>query len=125
MIRSVLTALLVAVLAACSTPASTATGSPSATASGLALPANCKIVTGPIVQPDSTVWSFDCGSANADAKATVRPTLVGQGWTFCGGALGRDVYTKGNQTLYVEAPGSAPGALPNIVITNTRVGNCP
>ncbi len=98
---------------------------PTGATSALALPANCRVVTGPTVQSGSTGWSFDCGSANPDAKATVKPTLVQQGWVSCGGAGGRDVYTKGNQTLYVEAPGSAPGALPNILIENTRVGNCP
>jgi hypothetical protein len=125
-IRPILAVLLAAGLAACSTtPASTATGSPSAGPSGLTLPASCRFVNGPVVQSDSTTWSFDCGSANADAKAMVKATLAQQGWAFCGGAGGRDVYTKGSQTLYVEAPGSAPGAPPNIMITNTRVGNCP
>ncbi len=74
----------------------------------------------------STSWAFDCGAtANADARALIRPALIQAGWTFCGGAGGRDVYVMGAMTMYVDNLGSAPGALPGLMQTSQRVGNCP
>jgi len=101
------------------------TASPAPTPVGVVLPQGCKYVGSPVVQADSTTWAFDCGSANADARATIKAALIQAGWVFCGGAGGRDVYTNGNMTIYADNPGSAAGALPHLMQANQRVGNCP
>lgn len=121
---------LALLLASCAAPivapSPTASATPGPTVAGLVLPSGCKYVGTATVQIDSTSWAFDCGAAaNADARGIIRPALIQSGWTFCGGAGGRDVYARGTMSMYVENPGSAPGALPNLMLTNQRVGNCP
>ncbi len=111
--------------AATATPAP-ATATPGPTVAGLVFPPGCRYVGAGVVEAASTSWAFDCGAAaNAGASGIIRPALIQAGWVFCGGAGGSDFYTKATMTMQVTNPGSAPGALPGLMLLNQRVGNCP
>lgn len=122
----ILVGLLSAACATTPTPTpTTASATPGPTPVGLVLPPSCKYVGAAAAEATSTSWAFDCGAAaNADARRIIRPALVQAGWTFCGGAAGRDVYAKDAMTMYVENPGNAPGSPPSLMQTSQRVA-CP
>jgi len=72
------------------------------------LPAGCTYV-GPAVSSDSTqtTWRVDCGAL--DAKSAFNSALPSQGWRFCGGALGTDIYSKQTLRLNITYATGNPG----------------
>ncbi len=92
----------------------TAPASPTASASptptGFVLPAGCSYVGSPVVGSDYSQWRFDCGAvANHDARGTLAPAFVQQGWMSCGVGLGSGTWKKADVRLIVSEGSGVPG----------------
>lgn len=98
-------------------PSPTIPPRPTTTAVGFALPSGCAYAASPVVGTDGSQWKFDCGStANRDARGTLAPAFMAQGWSACGVGLASGTWMKGDLRLIVTegSGGAAPAGLPTL-----------
>jgi hypothetical protein len=77
---------------------------------GFVLPQACAFVVRPVVGTDQTDWSIDCGAANNNnARGTLGPALMQQGWALCASGLATAQWRKDNVMLGVVESTLAPG----------------
>jgi hypothetical protein len=78
---------------------------------GFVLPQACAFVVPPVVGTDQTDWSIDCGAANNNnnARGTLGPALMQQGWALCASGLATAQWRKDNVMLGVVESTLAPG----------------
>jgi len=87
---------------------------------GFVLPLGCAYIGQPVVGGDQSVWKFDCGWASNDARGTLAPAFVAQGWTGCGVGLGGATWKKGTIRLVVTEGAGGFGGYPQVA--QPRVG---
>lgn len=96
---------------------------------GLALPQGCAYVGLPTTDADAVAvtWKADCGAtANRDARGTLGPAFIQQGWSSCANGLATEIWRKDTSRLTVSEGTGAPGEYPTL--TQRRVltgGGCP
>lgn len=96
---------------------------------GLALPQSCAYVGLPTTDADAVAvtWKADCGAAaNRDARGTLGPAFIQQGWSSCANGLATEIWRKDTSRLTVSEGTGAPGEYPTL--TQRRVltgGGCP
>ena len=80
------------------------------TPTGFVLPQMCAFVEPPVVRTEQTDWSIDCGAANNNnARGTLGPALVQQGWHLCASGLATAQWRKDNVMVSVVESSLAPG----------------
>jgi hypothetical protein len=83
--------------------------------SGFTLPQACAFVATPSVSVAQTDWLIECGpSKDRDARGTLAPELIRQGWSLCGSALAAAQWRKGNTALLISESSLAPGDYPRL-----------
>ena len=82
---------------------------------GFVLPQACAFVAPPVVGTDLTAWAVDCGAqANRDARGTLAPALIQQGWTSCGAVTATATWAKGTTRLLIAESSLSPGDYPKL-----------
>jgi len=82
---------------------------------GFVLPQICAFVGDPVVEPERTVWRYDCGpELNRNARDALRDALTTQGWTTCGPALASETWRKAGLALTISESSLAPGDYPRL-----------
>ena len=92
---------------------------------GFVLPQACAFVAAPVVGTDYTTWAVDCGAqANHDARGTLGPSLIQQGWTGCAIGLGSMQVKKNGVMLGVQESTLAAGEYPGITQFARLISPC-
>ncbi len=95
---------------------------------GFVVPQTCAYVVPPLVGGDQNEWKVDCGAdANRNARGTLAPALVEQGWISCGVGLGTASLAKGTTRLQVVESSLSPGDYPKFVqqVRPAASSSCP
>jgi len=99
----------VARVAGC-TPLSGVTPQPA----GFVLPLGCAYIGQPVVGGDQSVWKFDCGWASNNARGSLAPALIAQGWTCGSPATATATWAKGSARLVVVEGAGGAGGYPQL-----------
>jgi hypothetical protein len=107
-------------------PSCTPLGSVTPQPTGFRLPLGCAAIDQPAVGADQTRWKFDCGWASHDARGTLAPALVAQGWTSCGAVTATAAWAKGPTRLEVGEGAGGFAGYPQLVQPRAGIQNaCP
>jgi hypothetical protein len=102
-------------------PATAASPAPT----GFVLPQACAFVVPPVVGADQTDWKIDCGAANNNnARGTLGPAFVQQGWTSCGAGLATEQWRKNDLMLGVSESSLAAGDYPRLTQIARATSTC-
>jgi hypothetical protein len=87
------------------------------------LPETCAFIGDPVVEPERTVWRYDCGpELNRNARDALRDALTAQGWTTCGPALASETWLKAGLALTISESSLAPSDYPRF--SQRRASTC-
>lgn len=81
---------------------------------GFVLPLGCAYIGQPLVGDDQSVWKFDCGWASNNARGSLAPAFVAQGWTCGSPVTATATWAKGSARLKVVEGAGGPGGYPQL-----------
>ena len=81
---------------------------------GFVLPLGCAYIGQPVVGEDQSRWKFDCGWASNNARGSLAPAFIAQGWTCGSPVTATATWAKGSARLVVVEGAGGPGGYPQL-----------